>query len=316
LRGYTVEIRWHPGFELVVSLESYMRAKVHKVADLGAPWRAQVRQGLPKDLANRLDSISGMRDVGLLLETAHCLAWLCPSETYAVEDFLRWASDADVQALGCAVAKLAGPAEQSQSRIEEMRDRTVVLLREWHRHYFSQIDTGILTGLSNEARRQGQRVSTTDPELLVEELSGGIVLKPAPSFSRVLMAPQYHARPWNLNSVSMGVCYLLYPAEVLAAADGDPPIRLVRLAKALDDRSRLRILRLVAEEPLSLTEIAKRMNLTKPTVHYHLVLLRAAGLLRVQTSFSRRLDGRYFLRRSALSDLSQDLESFLGGVDV
>lgn len=332
MTGYSVEILWHPGLELLVSLETYASARLHKVTDFGAPWRAQVRQGLPKELANRLDSISGTSEDGRLLEIAHCLAWSCPPGVGTVEGFLQWASEGDIQELGCVSAKPIRPDEQSADEIEELRgraeigersdwaeiedlrDRAVGLMREWHRHYFAGVHPAILTGLSEEARRQRQRVSTTDPELLVEELSGGIVLKPAPSFSRVVVAPQYHARPWNLNGRWGETCSVLYPAEVLAAAPGDPPIRLVRLTKALDDKTRLRILKLVAREPLSLTEIARRMGLTKPTVHHHLVLLRAAGLLRVQTSFAHRLDGRFVVRSSALSDLSQDLESFLGGV--
>ncbi len=68
------------------------------------------------------------------------------------------------------------------------------------------------------------------------------------------------------------------------ALDGDPggvPSATLRLFRALGDESRMRILRHLADGDLYLTEIAERMDLSKPTVKHHLAQLRAAGLVTV-----------------------------------
>ena len=56
----------------------------------------------------------------------------------------------------------------------------------------------------------------------------------------------------------------------------------------------------------------RSLGITKATVHYHLVLLRAAGLLRVETFVSKMQGDMYTLRRPALSDLSHELDVYLG----
>ena len=72
----------------------------------------------------------------------------------------------------------------------------------------------------------------------------------------------------------------------------------MRLTHALSDESRLRMLRFVADGPCTLTEVARFIGLSQPTVHHHLVQLRAAGLVRVHFAVSG--PSRYSLRPHAL----------------
>ena len=55
--------------------------------------------------------------------------------------------------------------------------------------------------------------------------------------------------------------------------------KLVSYHKALSDPTRLRILRLVAEESMSGQELAVRLNVSAPTITHHIAKLREAGLL-------------------------------------
>ena len=49
--------------------------------------------------------------------------------------------------------------------------------------------------------------------------------------------------------------------------------------KALGDETRLRILRLLFKEPLSVNEIAERLNVSQYNVSKHLRIMREAGLV-------------------------------------
>ncbi|WP_058300419.1 DUF2087 domain-containing protein [Gorillibacterium timonense] len=55
--------------------------------------------------------------------------------------------------------------------------------------------------------------------------------------------------------------------------------KLVAFHKALSDPTRIRILRLIADGPLSGQELAGRLGVTPPTITHHMLKLREAGVL-------------------------------------
>lgn len=59
--------------------------------------------------------------------------------------------------------------------------------------------------------------------------------------------------------------------------------------KALGEESRLRILRLLYQQRLSVTAIAEHLNLPQPNVSKHLRILREAGLLETEKCGQQRL---------------------------
>jgi len=58
-------------------------------------------------------------------------------------------------------------------------------------------------------------------------------------------------------------------------------IRDLETIELLTDLVRREILRLLAVEPLTQTQLAEKMMLTKPSMSHHLQLLRKAGLIRI-----------------------------------
>ena len=88
-----------------------------------------------------------------------------------------------------------------------------------------------------------------------------------------------------------------------------PPSSVLRLHRALGDPTRMRILKLLADRDLYATEIAQQLELSKPTIKHHLVLLRAAGLVTITESGAVVY---YSLRRDRLDDASVELKRFLG----
>jgi DNA-binding transcriptional ArsR family regulator len=64
-------------------------------------------------------------------------------------------------------------------------------------------------------------------------------------------------------------------------------VRIIRdseTIKLLADLVRREILRLIAVEPLTQTQLAEKMLLTEPSMSHHLQLLRKAGLIRIRSA--------------------------------
>jgi DNA-binding transcriptional ArsR family regulator len=146
---------------------------------------------------------------------------------------------------------------------------------------------------------------------LIERTTGGIRWLPEVGIRRVILAPSYFSRPYNYLLAGDDWRFFGYPVadDALEAEDRlAPPPAVLRLHRALGDETRLRILKLLADRDLYLTEIAQQLELSKPTIKHHLAMLRAAGLVTVVEGGNVMY---YTLRRSRIEDASAELGRFL-----
>ncbi len=81
---------------------------------------------------------------------------------------------------------------------------------------------------------------------------------------------------------------------------------LLRALKALSDASRLRIVGLLSERPMAVTELADALGLTPATAVHHLRRLREAGLVE---SRDRRPFVEYTLRAERLAEVGRQLDA-------
>lgn len=184
------------------------------------------------------------------------------------------------------------------------------VLRAWHER-FEPIEARIARFEQRDADARRADLAGLPYSEFIEKVTGGVRWTPDPKVRRVLFAPTYFCRPYNYVFAGHGWHLFCYPmADAALDVDRDAvPASLVRLYRALGDESRLRILRLLADGDLYLTEIAERMGLSKATVSHHLALLRASSLVATTESGSLM----YFsLRRDRLAGLGPDLARFLG----
>ena len=100
-----------------------------------------------------------------------------------------------------------------------------------------------------------------------------------------------------------------YATDALPPGPDEPPPGLRRMTHALSDDTRLRLLRFLATGPQSFSAIVAWAGIPKSTVHYHLVALRAAGLVRIHDR--SRGNDTFSLRPSALAALHHNLATFL-----
>jgi len=161
------------------------------------------------------------------------------------------------------------------------------------------------------ATRQRQARSS-DMFDLIEKATGGVRWLPDAGVRRVIMSPTYFGRPYNYIYQGAGWRLFCYPLaeEMLGPEDSSVPSQqIVRLYRALGDATRLRVLHLLAGGDLYLTELAQRLELSKPTMKHHLALLRAAGLVTVTEEGGLTY---YSLRRDRLAEAGVELQRFVG----
>jgi DNA-binding transcriptional ArsR family regulator len=118
-------------------------------------------------------------------------------------------------------------------------------------------------------------------------------------------------RPWNIMNAWDETTIVCYPAaDPDDVADPDePPVRLVRLHKALGDERRLRMLKLLSRRSATLQELADATGLAKSSAHHHTVILRSAGLLTVTLEDN----SRYALREGVVPEVSRWLTDYVQG---
>lgn len=281
--SYTVAVDFAPAYEFLISFEAFAGRRLPKTLELGRRWSDEVRAALPADAAAALEVPGDLHDLPSLLQ----LVLECPGER-DVPGFLAW---------------LAGT---------ELASRHPFLIRAlsaWEEHYFRRVDPGLLTALAAEADALRALGQTTRPVELVDHATGGVDLQPAPDLERVVLVPQFHYRPINVYEHLPGFTLIAYPADVAPVEAGAPPPGLVRLAGALADPSRLRILRFLAGDSRTFTEVQREMGLAKSTIHHHLVTLRAAGLIRVHDLRDESV--RYSLRPTAVDLIGARLGAYL-----
>ena len=188
-------------------------------------------------------------------------------------------------------------------------DRVRGLLGEWLGRY-EEVEPRVDQILRRDlALRQADRALPAVE--LVERTTGGVRWLGEAGVGRVILAPSYFSRPVNYLFSGLDWRLFAYPVadEAIEATDATaPPSAMIRLYRALGDESRLRILRLLRDRDMYLTELAQALEVSKPTMKHHLTQLRVAGLVTVTDQGAQTY---YSLRRDRLSEAGDDLMHYL-----
>jgi DNA-binding transcriptional ArsR family regulator len=186
----------------------------------------------------------------------------------------------------------------------------VDVLRSWLPR-FQEVEPRVAAMIERDVELRSADAARLDPVRVIEQTTGGIRFLSEPGVRRVILAPSYFARPYNFLLGGADWRLFGYPIADAALDASDPlapPPAMIRLHRALGDETRMRILRLLRDRDLYLTEIATELDLSKPTIKHHLALLRAAGLVTVTEGGNVIY---YSLRRDRLDDASVELKRFL-----
>ncbi len=192
---------------------------------------------------------------------------------------------------------------------EATKAELISVLEAWEASVWRVEEAKLMPILERDAEAKRELAAELPLERFTELATNGVEYLPRTGVREVLLTPTFVNRPWVSTTEYRDVDILTYPVadESVTAETDAPPLRLVRLSKALGDVRRLRILRILGAGDKTLMELADLFEVPKTTMHHHMIALRSAGLVTL-TSGTKR----YRLRRDALPDVGELLRGYLG----
>lgn len=201
------------------------------------------------------------------------------------------------------------------ARAEQSGERLLAALRAYHDVFFAEEEARIRPALQAALEHAQRLAKELDPLDLLEQLSEGVRLDEGFEAPEIMLAPSYWGTPLLIfGEVTEQRGIILFgarPKDASLVPGESVPEATLRALKALSDPTRLRILRYLAEEPLTPTQLSQRLRLRTSTVVHHLLQLRLATL--VQLSVGRGKERRYSARKAAVEQIFAGLEGFLEG---
>lgn len=190
---------------------------------------------------------------------------------------------------------------------ERTKSTVIEVLHRYAKEVFTEAEE-LAPLLAKDAQEKAALVAKLPADQAIEIATNGITVDIGADTSGVVLIPAFSARPWVIITETGSTKIFCYGASVDIEEDPDaPPAWAVKFYKALGDERRLRILGVLREGPSSLSELAQRLELSKSTIHHHMGMLRAAGLVRV--TLGKEKD--YSLRTDAVPQAGQLLEAYL-----
>jgi DNA-binding transcriptional ArsR family regulator len=341
-----VSIEVSPAYELLESLVTIFDGRENETYEIGADWIAEARERAGQDLLDRITAVSrGDSDtfihlLGLAYDTP------APRDIPAFLDHLRqtdadeirlhlvqfYARDTRRSTPAAVIRAAVGGDEDAKLEFlrtshpewepwtdylrgildadgEHLKSELIDVLELWAERVFKPESLTIMPIIERDAEAKRDLMRDLPLERFVTTATNGVEFAPRPGIDRVVMIPSFVNRPL-VSYIEFGDALLIiYPVadESVSADSGTPPLRLVRLSKALGDEKRLRILRALADGEKSLMELAEMFGLAKTTMHHHMIVLRSAGLVSVGVGSKR-----YRLRHETVPDVGALLSGYLG----
>ncbi len=286
-----------------------------------------------KDSKTVLDQLEEIPPARRLRELSGCYMWDSFKELlYDVSDRGAWNED-DKQALRSLYLEMHKKEESKKRKVstEEVESTLDIwanpekfgedyfrAIKLYYETFFHEEESRILPALEQSAERAKQLAAELPLDELLDELSQGLRFdfKEREKMEEVVMIPSFWTTPLTFfgaaNEEHTRWIFLfggrpsgmsLVPGEVV-------PELLHNTLKALADPTRLRILKHLAEEPLTPAELARRLRLRPPTVIHHLDVLRLARLVHMTLSYQGR---RYEARREQIDATCDMLKTFMNG---
>ena len=339
-----VEIEASSGYEFLMTLCAFSDVVHHEVYDVGKEWFDDVREKASPDLLATVEQFSfhsheiwehmlglvydspAPRDVPAfiaLIEATdplelrlHMLGYYVRQHRRATPpEVIFQAAQGDVEAQK-SLLKTSFPDDADWQRtlrwllsLEPVATKNLLLdiFHGWYDEVFREQEKQLMSILARDVEAKLALKPTVSTEQLIE-IATGLEYMPEPGIQRVVLIPTYITRPWNADAERYDTRIFFYPVadESIAADNQAPPLRLVKLAKALADERRLRSLKKLATGSYTLQEMADDFGVAKTTMHHHLITLRSAGLVRMRMS-----DNRWSLRQDMVDNVGELLNTYL-----
>ena len=272
-RPLTLKVAWGLAYEGLIGLSLFAGNGHESTFDVGSGWFEKVRVKGSDEL--RADARR------LLHKDGHIVVGLAGlADAAGGRDLARLAELARADKAGDVKRALLDNSHAKH--IEKLDPRELALavadlLDRWNQEVWSELGPPLERDLKASAQAVKRLAGQMSPDRAIVKATRGVEYRQEPWIHTVTLVPSVLNRPWVDIDEWQGVKYFFYPASTETTA---PDAELVEVYKALGDETRLKILRLLANDVTSLTEIAEALGLAKSTVSQHMVVLRQAGLTR------------------------------------
>ncbi|QQE73987.1 winged helix-turn-helix transcriptional regulator [Brevibacillus composti] len=298
--SYQVKLQISPVYDLLSSLMAY--SKCSKAFDLDNQWVKKVRNELDKDFMAEMDSLS------LPFPLIALLIWRCPDNSN-LDAVTNWLASLTVGEVFEQVSPFL--LENVPNDIGTIKNDVISVFTQWYTKYYKDQELKIQKLLSQERDRFDDCLSNLGPQKTIEMFCNGLAIEEHEELKEVVLVPVYHTKPVNVVFDDYkGFLIILYPVEAPEENDLFPPDRLMRMTRALADEKRLRILKILSSGNRSFTDLVEVMELSKSNLHYHLSLLRTAGLISIHHVPFTNQD-KYGIRAGVFDDVKQMLERYV-----
>jgi len=204
------------------------------------------------------------------------------------------------------------------SRPDEFGERYLEALQAYQAVFFAEEERRIRPFLQASLDQSQEAAKTLSFTKLIERLSQGLEIAELAESTEVVLAPSYWTTPLvvyaHLDAGRMILLYGCRPPEAALVPGEVIPDAMLRALKALADPTRLRMMRYLAVEPLTPSQLSTRLRLRAPTMIHHLNALRLAGL--VHLSLDKQGEKRYAIRPERVADTFAVLQNFLSTEDL
>jgi DNA-binding transcriptional ArsR family regulator len=276
----------------------------------------------PKDAATALHALAQLPPAGRLpaLALSPDLAPETAQTLQGVYERRAW-DDAALDTLRTAFQHRSRPARPRTlvnilewwSRPDDFGERYLAALQSYQLAFFTEEERRIrpvLAAAQADAQRLAEKL---DFPHLVETLSQGVQIASLSEAEQVVLAPSYWTTPLVIyGKIGPDDVLMLYggrPEDVPLVPGELVPDAMLRALKALSDPTRLRILRYLADQPQTSSQLSRRLRLRTPTMTHHMNALRLAGL--VYLLVDEQGERRYTVRAEAVEGTFAALKRFL-----
>ncbi|WP_028785124.1 ArsR/SmtB family transcription factor [Thalassobacillus devorans] len=190
---------------------------------------------------------------------------------------------------------------------DELKSHLISVMSGWYETVIKPQEEELHAILQRDLEDKQRMRKELNSEQFVEWGTNGITYLPEPSVYKVLLIPQYIYRPWNVEADLEGVKVFYYPVANESLHPEDkyvPNQKLVLKYKALGDEVRLKIMKMLTEQPRSLQDLTKELQMGKTTVHHHLKILKSARLIAPEKSL-------YYVQQQSLATLPKEMDQYL-----
>ncbi len=316
----------------------------HTGLDLGPEWLAGIEKTTPDDLRQEMKALGGphvwLSLIGLIASAPHphdpdrVLRWLAEINPQRLRRWMLFyiginsdpglieeGADGDLDAvrrimedhkdrefvdLVVSVFEIPGP---------ELRDRLVAAINRFRTEVYGPYEPEATAAIGRAAAAQRATSTRESAKAVIEDVTNGLDYEIPLGVSRVVLVPSVVLRPLSLIDQHRDTLVVFYGmADEFIDSDPEaPPSWLVKTYKALSDDRRLRILRRLSETEATLDDLVDLLGLSKSTVHHHMSVLRAAGLVRVRIQGGKEAKETktYALRPQSLANAGAFLDSYV-----